>query len=127
MINQVFVYGTLKSGNGIRGMNMMADADFVSEASTEDPFFDLYNLGNFPAAQPGGESYIKGEVWKITDQVLGVLDQIEGYPNFYNRQLIETTAGTAWIYYITDAHQMGKKIHPDTTNTVNWSNEYEAC
>ena len=28
------------------------------------------------------------------------LDAIEGYPDFYNRQVTHTTQGKAWMYYL---------------------------
>jgi gamma-glutamylcyclotransferase (GGCT)/AIG2-like uncharacterized protein YtfP len=128
MINKVFVYGTLKRHNGVRGMNLMVDATFISETKSKDPLFDLYDLGSFPAVQPGGTSYIQGEIWEITNDVLDVLDHIEGYPNFYNRQIIETDNGPAWMYYIADAHKMRtQKIQPDKHNIVKWNDELTLC
>ena len=101
---KVFVYGTLKKGNRIRGLDTLdATARLVGEAVTVDPEFKLFDLGAFPAVQFGGSKQIKGEVWEVSiDTLKNELDAIEGYPTFYTRDMIETTAGGAWMYHIKD-------------------------
>lgn len=103
--HQVFVYGTLKRGNRIRGMDAMPGAEFVGEAVTADARFTLHDLGAFPGVSLGGHNRIQGEVWQVTDEVFDILDQIEGYPVFYNRAHVNTTQGTAWIYYLPDPEE----------------------
>lgn len=101
---KVFVYGTLKKGNRIRGLDKLdKTAKLIGEAVTVDPEFKLFDLGAFPAVQFGGSKQIKGEVWEVSENTLETeLDAIEGYPDFYTRDMIETTAGNAWVYHIKD-------------------------
>lgn len=100
MTNKVFVYGTLKKGNTLRGLDRFGDAEFVGEAKTTDSHYHMYSLGAFPAVTMNGDSAVSGEVWEVTAQTLESLDQIEGYPDFYTRSVIETTLGPAWMYHI---------------------------
>lgn len=105
MTNQVFVYGTLKRNNLRRGLDQFTDyghLQFIAEASTIASSFDMYSFGDFPGVTFGGNHRIKGEVWEVDKAIMDILDQIEGYPLFYNRTTIETTSGLSWIYYIHD-------------------------
>ena len=103
MNNKVFVYGTLKSGGEIRGLNNMAgpnNAEIVGIATTTYPDYDMMDLGAFPGVVMGGTKKIKGEVWLVDDETMEQLDAIEGYPEFYNRIPTETTQGKANMYFL---------------------------
>jgi len=123
MDNKVFVYGTLKQGNRTRGMQHFGgEAEFMGNAVTSDAAYSMYDLGAFPAVVLGGKNKISGEVFKVDDDVLSVLDQIEGYPEFYQRKEIKTTLGTAWIYHIPDIqYYNGEKLEPGKDNVIVWS------
>ena len=55
MSNKVFVYGTLKSGGQIRGLNQFGDgAVIVGKAQTVYPDYDMIDLGAFPGVVKGG-------------------------------------------------------------------------
>jgi gamma-glutamylcyclotransferase (GGCT)/AIG2-like uncharacterized protein YtfP len=122
-LNKVFVYGTLKQDHKIRGINKFDGVKFIGHATTMDPWFDMADLGAFPAAVPGGDSYISGEVWEVTPEVMDQLDLIEGFPTFYLRQITETTLGPAWMYYLPErmAHDEDW-IDPDSYNILTWEN-----
>lgn len=101
MSNKVFVYGTLKSGGQIRGLNQFGDgAVIVGKAQTVYPDYDMIDLGAFPGVVKGGTYKIQGEVWEVDDETMQDLDAIEGYPDFYNREVTMTTQGKAWMYYL---------------------------
>jgi gamma-glutamylcyclotransferase (GGCT)/AIG2-like uncharacterized protein YtfP len=112
--NRVFVYGTLKSGNSVRGLDQFAGAKLIGPATTKLANYDLCDLGGFPAVELNGAFKIRGEVWEVTATTLEDLDIIEGYPLFYNRELIETTAGKAWVYYMPDID----KYQPDYRRNI---------
>lgn len=136
--HRVFVYGTLKSGNEVRGMHMMNGEEkyylgnieitrFDFEQYSKDPELDgnlfyepsasakliddnaktakatysLYDLGAFPAVTKNGQDRIAGEVWEVDDAGLQELDWREGHPQFYKREKVSTTSGTAWMYFLT--------------------------
>lgn len=100
-MHKVFVYGTLKSGGSIRGLNNFGEgADIVGKAKTTYPDYNMEDLGAFPGVFLKGTKYIQGEVWEVDDEVFEMLDGIEGYPDFYNRIKTETSQGKAWMYYL---------------------------
>ena len=53
-MNRVFVYGTLKSGGEIRGLNQFEDAVIVGKAKTQYPDYDMADLG-------ASQEYLNGE------------------------------------------------------------------
>ncbi len=122
--NKVFVYGTLKRGNSIRGLDSWGDAEFVGNAVTSKNKFTLYSLGAFPAVSKDGSDHIAGEVWSVDDDVLNTLDSIEGYPDFYNRMQVDTTQGLAWMYYIPNIKEYrNTQIKSDTNQIASWRNQ----
>tara|TARA_B100000902_G_C27191131_1_gene853997 strand:- start:828 stop:1208 length:381 start_codon:yes stop_codon:yes gene_type:complete len=100
-MHKIFVYGTLKTGNDVRGLNSMGiNAIPHGIAYTEYPDYNMIDLGAFPAVTMNGEYKIKGEVWEVDDEGLEMLDAIEGYPDFYSRTPTPTTQGKAWMYFL---------------------------
>jgi len=124
-MNKVFVYGTLKTGGAIRGLDSFGTSTIVGKATTQYPDFDMADLGAFPAVT-AGEKYISGEVWEVDDDTLEHLDAIEGYPNFYNRKQVDTTQGRAWMYYIADVRDFKRNKESssitDHDDVLTWRN-----
>ena len=128
-INKVFVYGTLKTGGALRGMDAISmDSVLVGRAKTEYPDYDMIDLGSFPGVI-SGTKFIQGEVWEVNEDTFQVLDQIEGYPDFYDRKLVHTTEGKAWMYYLPNPEQYGRRTNSkestridDYNETLIWSN-----
>jgi len=102
MKNKVFVYGTLKSGGSIRGLDQFGPnhAVIVGKAQTIYPDYDMLDMGMFPGVIKKGTYKIQGEVWEVSDKAMDKLDDIEGYPDFYKREETNTTQGKAWMYYL---------------------------
>lgn len=119
---QVFVYGTLKSGGDIRGLNQFGDgATIVGKAKTTYPDYEMADLGAFPGVFENGEYHIEGEVWEVNSQILSELDAIEGYTgdpatNFYSRIIVVTDQGKAFMY-VLDKNVYGS-IKDDIKNSV---------
>lgn len=91
----VFVYGTLRRGG--RNNYMLADADFLCRHWTR-PQFTMFQLGTFPAVVPRGSTAIAGEIYRVSDRLFGLLDELECYPQVFFRERIETPAGDSWMY-----------------------------
>ena len=126
--NQVFVYGTLKTGGEIRGLNNMGlNVSPKGKSKTSYSDYQMIDLGAFPGLLKGKNTII-GEVWQVDAEALFVLDGMEGFnredfdwengesiPNFgvadansfYSRTIIETSEGRAWIYFLPES-QYGK-------------------
>ncbi len=120
--NKVFVYGTLKQGNSLRGLNRWGRAaTFIADAVTSESKYNLWNLGAFPATTLNGKSYISGEVWVVDQETMQDLDRIEGYPAFYKRTQVDTTQGRAWMYFISDIENyQAEYIEPDINQIASW-------
>jgi len=116
--NQVFVYGTLKNGHG--NNRILSTASYIGDASTSNKFA-LGDAGvpyAFPLDVVKEKDLIehlchpiRGELYRINDIDTAIdLDSLEGYPDYYNRRLIQvevghspdTTLYHAWIYTIED-------------------------
>lgn len=91
----VFVYGTLRRG----GSNhyMLADSNFLGKYTTE-PLYTMFRLGQFPAVVARGNTAIDGEIYRVSDEVFSLLDELECYPSVFSRQVIQTPAGETWLY-----------------------------
>lgn len=117
-MNQVFVYGTLRSGGAVRGLDSLCEhSELVGPGRTTSGGFSMCDLGVFPAVVPGGNHDVVGEVWRVPDHTMALLDQIEGYPDFYRRQQVSTTHGVAWIYFLPESQ--GEPVQ-DINGLLEW-------
>lgn len=89
----VFVYGTLMSGEY---NNTLMSGSTMLGTYTTPPEYTMVDLGSFPGVVKGGTTAITGEVWEVED--LTILDSLEGHPDFYCREIIDTDFGQAWMY-----------------------------
>ncbi|NIP41348.1 MAG: gamma-glutamylcyclotransferase, partial [candidate division Zixibacteria bacterium] len=76
--------------------------------------YTMYSLGGFPAVELSGTTAITGEVYEVDDQTFANLDRLEGYPSFYNRIMIDTEHGEAWMYYIEDCSRFSDVVKNGT-------------
>jgi gamma-glutamylcyclotransferase (GGCT)/AIG2-like uncharacterized protein YtfP len=102
-MTRVFVYGTLKSGHHRNGI-YLSGSKFVGQATIDG--FELYSIrGAFPAVvrpadgQLGGLVY--GEVYEVDDGTLRALDRLEQNGTMYTREIVETSAGPAYVYIMS--------------------------
>lgn len=92
---KVAVYGTLRKG--FWNHRLLENSKFIGKTKTE-PVFTMYGHG-VPWIVNGGNTEITVEVYEIDEETFQSLDFLEGYPVYYNRQLINTEFGEAWIYF----------------------------
>ncbi|MCL6548173.1 MAG: gamma-glutamylcyclotransferase [Alicyclobacillus sp.] len=81
----VFVYGTLRKGQGNR---RVMEPNLVRELGPGCIRGEMYDLGPFPVVVLGGEGTVVGEWVEVTEQGLAALDRLEGYPHFYDRSVV---------------------------------------
>lgn len=98
-IGLVAVYGSLRKG--LHNHQLLAQATQLGTATIGG--FKMYSMGGFPFithedATPSDTITI--EVYEVTPIEMRRLDNLEGYPSFYNRELVDTKFGKAWIYFI---------------------------
>ena len=91
MTTTVFVYGTLKKGQGNNRLLVKHRAEFLGRAVTTTPF-RMWGWG-FPwivRAEPTDPAagYVSGELWRVNAACLEDLDALEGNGRMYQRQLI---------------------------------------
>lgn len=98
LADKVFVYGTLKENYSLNGVMNSCGSKKLKVAKV--PGFTLVELGWFPGAVKNENSYIEGEVWSTSPELLNRLDMIEGVNSgLYTRELVETDEKEkVWIY-----------------------------
>ena len=109
MTHQLFVYGSLKRNNNAgrsfnSGLLETRGCTFLGEVSKQLPL-KMLSMGRFPTLVPTGDgsrSLIHGEMVEIDEKTLGVLDRIEGHPDFYQRVKYPDVLGDAWVYILPD-------------------------
>lgn len=92
---KVAVYGTLRQG--FWNHKLLENSTFLGKTKTE-PRFTMYGHG-VPWITNTGSTEITVEVYEIDEETFQRLDFLEGYPSYYDRQLINTEFGEAWIYF----------------------------
>ena len=85
----VFVYGTLMSG--FRNNYLLDNSKFIGADETVDKF-GLYKVkhGDFPFAIDSEKlTHLLGEVYKVDEYTMQMLDTLENYPELYIKKEIE--------------------------------------
>ena len=108
-MNRVFVYGTLKKGH--RNSHFMHGAEFLG-CFTTHRIYSMYEFDDYPAVCLHGRHAIEGEVYRVSNRQLRMLDDLEWYPHFYQRIEIPTSYGDAWMYIVKTGLCHGKKQIP---------------
>ena len=93
----VFVYGSLKSN--FYNHSLLLASEFVSTHITKSEF-KMVDLGMYPAVLNEGVTAISGEIYRVNQDVFESLDQLEGYPDYYDRVVISTEFGNVWMYIL---------------------------
>lgn len=102
----VAVYGSLREDFGNHRVLERNDAQKLSTERIGG--FKMYSMGGFPFIQTAtDEDMITIEVYAVPITGLPDLDRLEGYPSFYDRKLVQTSKGQAWIYFIDNERTSG--------------------
>ncbi|WP_372958286.1 gamma-glutamylcyclotransferase [Marinobacter sp.] len=102
---RVAVYGTLKRHHS--NHRVLAGARFVGECSLNS--IVLYDLGPYPGAKLERSQGVVTEVYEVDGTTFARLDALEGYDaaspdmGLYDRKLVETPLGEAWVYIYNHA------------------------
>ena len=100
MKEMVVVYGSLRQG---LHNNPVMGKDAIKLGTCRFDGFIMHSLGGFPCVYKKSKSSVVGEVWVVPPNVLeGSLDRLEGHPDWYRREQVETPYGKAWIYVMHD-------------------------
>ncbi|SDO20807.1 gamma-glutamylcyclotransferase family protein [Vreelandella arcis] len=96
----VAVYGTLK--RGLNNAHWLSTATWLG--SDINTALTLYDIGPYPGAKWQASRGIVVEVYRVTASQLAQLDALEDHRHHdpeqgeYQRQLLTTQFGTAWVY-----------------------------
>lgn len=115
----ISVFGSLRKN--LHNNYILDNAEYLGITKTA-PIFTMLDFGSYPGLLHTGNTEVEIEVYKVMDDITWKrLDMLEGYPDFYNRMIIETEYGFAWIYYnpLTESNVDSKIV-----NSGNWI-EYE--
>jgi gamma-glutamylaminecyclotransferase len=109
----VFVYGTLRRGQ--HNNYLLKDQKFVGEAISSCPHFTMMASGiPFVSYAKANGHRVRGEIFMVSDACLDRLDQLEGHPDWYQRDLrlfeVKGKVVTAWIYLCN--HGKGQPVQP---------------
>ena len=80
----VFVYGSLRyemSNHRCLEKSLFSHSTIVHN-------FDMFSLGAYPFISDGNGSVV-AELYYVNDETFKKLDDLEGYPRFYNRKVVE--------------------------------------
>ena len=119
---KIFVYGTLKKGFG--NHYLLEESRFLGKASLTGNY-RMISLDAFPMVVESQEEYtIYGELYEIDKQTLVSLDMLEGYPHFYDRDVVTVIddIGKSHDAYMYIGHN--NDVFYFSTNTVkdgNWT------
>lgn len=111
---KIAVYGTLRKNQS--NNSCLEGATLLGEFES-DPIYTMYSVyDNYPALKENGYTSIKFEVYDIKSRtdILKRIDQLEGFinknnkNNHYNRKIIETPYGKAFVYIINDNEKYSK-------------------
>ena len=121
-----FAYGTLKRGE-CREKCWPCRPVAVLRGSTPG---SLWEVADYPGLKLEGETRVLGELWlfdaKHEAKLLEVLDEVEGYPTLYTREVVEceTLDGqpiTATTYvYNRPIQPTFEKVEADAQGMIDW-------
>lgn len=114
----VAVYGSLRKGMGNHSLLKpgLKDKSVLHSMNEKlDIPAKLYDTGcGFPALVPDAEGQrITVEVYKVNDQYLQRLDELEGYPDMYDRTQVMIGQHPSWVYFQKQKQDGYKHIQGD--------------
>ena len=108
---KLIVYGTPMSGE--RNHRFCQNAVSITPCTVTGT---LYDTGyGFPAFVPEGDGVVKAEQIEIPIEDWAAVDGLEGYPQLYDRQLMQATLAdggeaTGWVYIMNTLPPMATVI-----------------
>lgn len=128
----VFVYGSLKQGFHNHIWMEEIGAKYLGKCSTEK-IFDMISMYDSYPGLINGEYGIIGELYEIDSMDIYHLDTLEGYPNYYDRKVINVKMDNgveykAICYILSDeeqSHNLDYYLQNQYTNRIDVSNGYK--
>ena len=103
-VQRLFVYGTLRRGQGNNRILIRDGAKFIEEV-----WLYGHAMRGMLSVQVAGPEYrVRGDIWEVpTKCLLGPIDSLEAHPYGWIRTWIPDQHGGTWIYLDThpDSHE----------------------
>lgn len=117
----VAVYGSLRHGLG--NHRLLQGAVRQEDGKVAKDTFKMYSLGGFPGLVKDKGPEITVEIYELdTEQRIQSLDRLEGYPNFYDREVVTLLDGRkCWIYFLISGRD--NRSYAEVTNG-DWKSYY---
>ena len=101
MTHYLFTYGTLK--RGFSNNHLLNQAEFLGAAKTLEKY-SLWVSGIPYVFKGESVACIHGELYRVDELTLKIIDRLEGHPEWYRREEVKvvTEKGetvTAWMYF----------------------------
>lgn len=103
--NYIAVYGTLRHGNG-NYYHYLYDAKYIGQGQTKDKYPLLIEGLPYVVDKKGTGHNVTVDVFRVTDEQLRDIDDLEGHPHWYCRKEIPISVGVkkkrtikCWIYF----------------------------
>lgn len=104
MALRIAVYGSLREGMGNHKWHLANSQTKKLSTEVVNIPFKMIDMGGFPGLLMDDTNHsVVIETYEVTPSIYRGIERLEGYPRFYNRQPIETSAGTADIYYLNQS------------------------
>jgi len=99
-MRKIIVYGSLRQNHG--NWRNIINQEPLSTEVINIPFA-MISMGGFPGLIPSETNHdITVEVYEVSDAVYRRVEQLEGFPNFYQKAIVPTSLGEYEIYVLED-------------------------
>ena len=104
-------YGTLKKGHS--NHRIIKHCKFIGSCLSERDYI-MFSVNDwYPAVVLGGDDAINMEIFEVEDQeTADNLDMLEGYPDLYIKDIVNTPYGDATIYLFNRRVDNLKEVEP---------------
>jgi gamma-glutamylcyclotransferase (GGCT)/AIG2-like uncharacterized protein YtfP len=129
-MTMIFVYGTLKQGYW--NNRLVAGSELVATGRTYK-MFQMNDVG-FPLifepvkGMTKMMGQVKGEVYDVSDEVLAMLDRLEGHPHKYKRTELDILTGPESSVkaeaYVWQRSPIGDSVKP-VDHVLEWKREVD--
>lgn len=116
----VCTYGSLRQNHG--NWRHILNCDPIKTEEVEIPF-RMISLGSFPGLIPSDDlNKITIELYEVNQATYNRIEQLEGWPSFYQKALITTSLGENEIYVLeSPRYQSGY----DAVESGDWNEFYK--
>lgn len=110
MKRNICCYGSLRKNHG-NWRYILSESPQLSTEVVNIPF-KMISMGGFPGLVPSPENHdITIEIFEVDEPTYQRVENLEGYPNFYQKALIPTSLGELEIYVLMGArYQSGYDV-----------------